>query len=245
VGKQAIDETGHRYGKLVVIERAANKGKKAAWFCKCDCGNEFIVSGVSLRRGTTKNCGCFDLPYRIKNEVGNQYGRLTVLGWQGLDKFKSALWLCRCDCGNETIVRGNSLRQGDTRSCGCLQKERAHETFSLPSGVAAFNTLIRTMKRGARQRGYIWQLTKEQVRILTQQSCYYCGAQPIQQGTSSACNGAYLYNGLDRVNNERGYEINNVIPCCGICNYAKRTMTQDDFLAWISRVYNHSVDKEK
>ena len=56
------DLTGKRFGKLTVIKRAKNKifGKrqKVAWKCKCDCGNEVIVTGENLNSGTTKSCGC-------------------------------------------------------------------------------------------------------------------------------------------------------------------------------------------
>lgn len=57
------------------------------------------------------------------NETGNRYGRLTVLSCKGFDKRGKTLWLCRCDCGNEKIVNGWSLRSGETKSCGCLQRE--------------------------------------------------------------------------------------------------------------------------
>lgn len=59
-----IDMTGQRFGRLTVIKRAKNHIQPngvnvVMWECKCDCGNEIIVSGMSLRRGDTKSCGCF------------------------------------------------------------------------------------------------------------------------------------------------------------------------------------------
>lgn len=54
-----IDLTGQRFGRLTVIERA-NTGKPRGWWkCLCDCGNETIVQSDSLRRGSTKSCGCY------------------------------------------------------------------------------------------------------------------------------------------------------------------------------------------
>lgn len=57
-----IDETGNRYGKLVVIERAGTyvtkSYKQAVWLCKCDCGGTINVRGTHLRFGSTTNCGC-------------------------------------------------------------------------------------------------------------------------------------------------------------------------------------------
>lgn len=58
-----IDLTGNRYGRLLVIERADNLNGHVRWRCKCDCGNECVVHGTSLKSGNTTSCGC----YRIEN----------------------------------------------------------------------------------------------------------------------------------------------------------------------------------
>lgn len=64
------------------------------------------------------------------NEVGNKYGRLTVISRNGSDAKGSALWLCRCDCGAEKVIRGTDLRTGHTKSCGCLEHEnRVHNGY--------------------------------------------------------------------------------------------------------------------
>ena len=64
---------------------------------------------------------------KLINEVGNKYGRLTVIS-RAENKYNKPAWLCACDCGKETVVGGCSLRNGGSKSCGCLQKERASET---------------------------------------------------------------------------------------------------------------------
>lgn len=53
-----IDLTGRRFGRLTVIARAASRDKNLRWHCRCDCGKETVVVGVSLRGGATKSCGC-------------------------------------------------------------------------------------------------------------------------------------------------------------------------------------------
>ena len=53
--------------------------------------------------------------------LGNKYHRLKVI--KLIDPHKPSKWLCLCDCGNETIVRGNNLKSGTTKSCGCLMRE--------------------------------------------------------------------------------------------------------------------------
>ena len=61
----------------------------------------------------------------IKNEIGNNYGLLTVIARAENTKEGRARWLCQCKCGNMVIVLGKHLRSGNTKSCGCYQKERA------------------------------------------------------------------------------------------------------------------------
>ncbi len=62
---------------------------------------------------------------RLIDLTGQRFGRLCVQERQGSDAWKSALWCCKCDCGNECIVSSHNLRTGHTQSCGCLQRERA------------------------------------------------------------------------------------------------------------------------
>ena len=56
---RCIDLTGQKFGRLTVIKRAENKGKRVAWLCKCECGNEIVIIGGNLKNGSTKSCGCY------------------------------------------------------------------------------------------------------------------------------------------------------------------------------------------
>lgn len=244
VGK-LIDLTGERYGRWTVVRRAEKKcGRDTTyWLCKCDCGAERIVSGATLRRGESKSCGCLQRELASKqftvDMVGQIHGRLIVIERYGHDGFGNITWLCRCDCGNEKVIAGASLRSGNTRSCGCLQKERASEVHSLPEGVAAFNDLLSKMQHGAESRGYEWQLTDEQVARLTKQPCHYCGVAPAQIHGGTKYNGDYIYNGIDRVNNKGGYMIDNVVSCCFKCNRMKSAMTLEEFRSQVLSIYGH------
>lgn len=66
---------------------------------------------------------------RVKDETGNRYGRLTVIERAGSTSGGIALWKCRCDCGNETVVAGSKLRNGLTVSCGCKMRESGGHNF--------------------------------------------------------------------------------------------------------------------
>ena len=64
------------------------------------------------------------------NLRGQPFGKLTVLRENGRDKHNNVLWLCRCECGNEVIVRCSHLRNEHTTSCGCYRRERTGETHT-------------------------------------------------------------------------------------------------------------------
>lgn len=71
-----IDLTGQRFGKLVVLKRSNNYiqpsgQQKTQWLCKCDCGNEVIVRGHSLKHGDTKSCGCLNSKKVIERNKNN------------------------------------------------------------------------------------------------------------------------------------------------------------------------------
>jgi len=55
--------------------------------------------------------------------IGQQFCRLKVIEQAGLNKWRQALWLCECICGNTKIITGCDLRSSSTKSCGCLLKE--------------------------------------------------------------------------------------------------------------------------
>ena len=245
-----IDEIGNRYGKLVVVKQVEHpRGRHARWLCHCDCGTERVINGGSLRRGDSQSCGCLQREREHAKEMeGQKFGRLVVIRRDGSNKWGLATWLCECQCGKKTVVTGRGLRSGNTKSCGCLRKERVGEINRLipkrilPVGEAAFNALIGRMKYTAKKRGYLWDLTDDQVKQLTSQPCYYCGIEPFQQEAIRRRNGTYVYNGLDRVENHKGYTPENVIPCCGICNAAKSDRNLEQFEMWIRNIYKHFVE---
>lgn len=55
--------------------------------------------------------------------TGQRFGRLVVVALSGQDKHGGTKWLCKCDCGSETVVLGGNLRRNHTTSCGCVHKE--------------------------------------------------------------------------------------------------------------------------
>lgn len=239
---------------MTAIERVKNgECGCTRWLCQCDCGVQKIVGAGHLRSGNTQSCGCWlrESRYgidRAKDLTGLVYSRLKVIKRVENDKQNTACWLCRCSCGRETVARGSMLRNGHTKSCGCWQREKARKSKGgqpLPNGEGAFNRLFDSYQRGARRRNYAWELTKEEFRDLTKQPCYYCGRQPSNVAKGHGRAKDYIYSGIDRLMNTKGYNQSNCQACCIECNDAKKARNIDEFLAWIERVYNYSIADRK
>lgn len=129
---ELIDLVGLRFGKLTVISkgnvRRTSGGQHiATWNCKCDCGNTTTVDGQKLRRGHTTSCGCarHENTCRKEDIVGKKFGRLTVIKFIPKPEREDyrRQWLCKCECDNLVQVNGSKLRNGHTKSCGCLERE--------------------------------------------------------------------------------------------------------------------------
>jgi hypothetical protein len=127
-----IDRIGQRFGKLIVIARAPPRKGQTWWLCKCDCGREKHVANACLVSGGTVSCReC----KKIQLNKGDRFGRLLVIReatslekqQQGKKSTGRYYWV-RCDCdGNEKIVPASALKNGSTRSCGCLHNETSQK----------------------------------------------------------------------------------------------------------------------
>jgi len=155
--------------------------------------------------------------------LGKRFGKLFVLAVTAQRKKGSVIWRCRCDCGNTHFVAAKHLVHNHTASCGCSNGTH------LPEGQADLNRKLVMYKRNAAKRTIPFLLTKEEFEGMIKKDCTYCGTP------------AEPFNGIDRVRNWDSYRIENVVPCCYICNRAKSTLPHDDFLNHIKKVFNHSL----
>lgn len=88
------------------------------------------------------------MPRQLIDLTGKRFGRLTVIRQDGNTKNGSAKWLCICDCGNHKTIKGVNLRNGQTTSCGCYQKEQ----------VMRFGNVYKPTHGHSRERLYrVWK----------------------------------------------------------------------------------------
>lgn len=173
--------------------------------------------------------------------TGEKFNRLTVLEFSKKGNRGRTYWKCICDCGNITVVSTDDLRSGHSKSCGCLQREKIRGNTNRRKGFgeSSVNTLYYKYKQNANNRGKIFELSKDEFICITGKQCFYCGKHPSSVFTSKNFFGEYIYNGVDRFINSIGYTIENSVPCCAECNFAKGTLDGPEYLALCRRVSEH------
>lgn len=199
--------------------------------------------------------------------VGDKYPAGTKFGtWTVVEKAPSKVFssgssksqlLCVCACGREKILLlGNLVAGTSTRCVDCGIKKRAEKMRGpkRPDGYVNKTQCYKGYERGAKRRGLPFNLSFSEFIELTAKHCHYCGEQPKNCYNLKHSRGefrgqpragtAFIHNGIDRINPEKGYSADNCVPCCRRCNVGKNNMSVDEFKQWIHRVYHYSIKKD-
>lgn len=230
---KATDITDRVFGKLTARRREETpRGGRTRWVCSCLCGQTTTVDYGNLTSGGTTSCGCGKL--KLNDLTHRRFGHLFVV----CRKFPSrdakghyrTLWWVRCDCGVEKTMRAFTVLE--SKSCGC----RLGAVYAaLPDGESLKHHLLSRFKAGAKRRNLMWSLDTAAFEALVKSPCHYCGAGLSMTLTKPLLRGSFTHNSIDRVENSKGYVYDNVVPCCKFCQYAKRDMSYDDFIAHLLR----------
>ncbi|MHA1737419.1 MAG: hypothetical protein ACTSWD_02465 [Candidatus Heimdallarchaeota archaeon] len=103
-------------------------------------------------------------------------------------------------------------------------------------------------KCASKRRNYDFNLSEQQFKSLLFENCYYCGQSPSIKINYSIKNGVekdVYYNGIDRLNNDIGYNVDNCVTCCQICNKAKGILSESDFMQWIDKLISYRKFKNE
>lgn len=177
---------------------------------------------------------------QIENIVGKRFGRLVVKNYIGQNKSRKSVWNCVCDCGNEIAVNKCGLVTKNTTSCGCYNKD----VISHPYGQASIKRVLKRYKASASKKGFSFEISEERFASLLSMNCYYCGTPPSKYAKDGRANGGVFYNGIDRIDSSKGYVEGNIVPCCKNCNYAKNTMSYNEFTSWVQRIADHMLSRK-
>jgi len=180
------------------------------------------------------------------NLLGKTFNYLTVIKRIGVDRYRHVLWKVRCVCGKEFNVLGQNIKYEHTKSCGCKYVEIRGEVHGQkrPKGVSNMKSIFYLYKRNAKNRNIEFNLSLKQFENITSKNCYYCNSQPSNEYKGHLqSNGSFVYNGIDRIDNNKGYFLENCVPCCHDCNWMKRDLSVETFKSHIEKIYMFMRDK--
>lgn len=181
-----------------------------------------------------------------RDYTGETKGTLTCI-----KHIKDKMFLWRCDCGKEIEVESYKIHW--RKSCGCLvQKQNLKRAYKSRSYDTVTISQEYTNHRGNAKvagRGY---MKKQDWLKIVKQPCFYCGEIDIRNRAAmdsyKKLRGVTLkeediekyaveLNGVDRLDSNKGYEMDNVVPCCGMCNRMKNKFTYKEFIDKIKLIY--------
>lgn len=187
---------------------------------------------------------------RVDDITGNKYGKLRVIKRSDKRSGKNNqyfLWECICDCGNIHYTEAYKLKRGRKKSCGCLEGSGRPINFKDDRESVLWNRLYSsTIKKRSKKARYETDITLKEFIKISKQPCQYCGDTGVHQ-LSDNVNGKKItetkifFNGIDRVDSNKGYLVSNVVSCCKHCNIAKNTMSEKEFKNHIRKMYEHYV----
>lgn len=176
------------------------------------------------------------------NIIGNVYDHYEVIGKSSIKEVNGARrYYCLCKCGELFLAPSYKIRNGTRKDCGCGRSKRLSARNKIEFGRAAKNQAYYRYKQSAMRRCIEFNLSFEEFEKLSAGACYYCGDEPSL--ITKTNNGEFIRNGIDRVDNSRGYSVDNCVSCCKHCNVAKLSMTKEDFLRLVEKIYNNHFNR--
>ena len=210
-----------KFGRWTVLQYKA--GDKTA-LCRCDCGKQTEVRYTCLvnnrSSGCSKQCG-------LANLAGLVFGSLSVKPEYKAGAKGRLSYLCNCECGRSVYVSAQKLMYGKITDCGCIEAQ---------DGKFLANRVLAGYKRNAKIREIEFNLTLEQFLQLAANPCSYCKSPPSNRIENKWNPVEFIYSGIDRIDNNKGYTAENCVSCCKICNIAKNDLSYQEFRDWIKKL---------
>lgn len=146
-------KAGDKYNMLECVKYTKTEKYGKKFLFKCDCGNEREIIGTYVKNGKYKSCGCMKYNKNKDEDILNsQFGRLKPI--KRVENIRTGkAFLCKCECRNEVVIILDSLKNGKTKSCGCLKAEvlsKNMKEYNTKHGKA--NTPEYTVWRGMKER---------------------------------------------------------------------------------------------
>lgn len=217
----AEDLTGQTFGKWEVLYRTENnKRNKTMWVCRCSCENQTIkpVVQASLKDRKSTSCGCERLA--IIDKINDE--KIHIRDKDGNIE-KKRCFKCHEFLPLTSFYHSNYQKDGYSGECKRCQNESKEGRYNI-------------YKKNAKKRNIDFNLTKEEFYDITSRPCYYCNDYSNKDINNN------FYSGVDRIDSSVGYEINNVVPCCDICNKMKLDYSKEFFINHIHKIADYTKE---
>lgn len=233
---------GKIFDHFTVLERVGNTKK---YICRCACGTIKQRYIQDLKKRHYSSCGCIN-SRRKEIQEGKRLGFWTI----GIYDHLKGQYFCTCVCGTQKYVRTHNLKNGSSKSCGCKTIILRNKTKDIRADIIGVTTKIKSLykiyKNNAEKNDREFCITIEQFSELIKQNCGYCNRKPYScvawgKSKKDKINSKHklLYNGIDRIDNNLGYSLPNIITCCKVCNYAKRNMPHEEWISWLEDIRDY------
>lgn len=230
-----MSKIGKKIGKLTVVEETDEryiKGncREKLWKCKCDCGGERLIRTSQITSESVTSCGCKSSgPERKLDLIGQKFGKLKVISFSHIDKWRSSYYNCECECGNKITLNNQRLKSGKTTSCrSCTYND--HE--ELTGGYWG------SLQRGAESRKITFDITQEYAynMFLSQDGKCRLTGQEISLGRTCKDRTA----SLDRISSKKGYIVGNVQWVHKDYNRLKNNYSNKEFIKMCKTVAEYN-----
>jgi hypothetical protein len=190
---------------------------------------------------------------KLEIKIGDVFGDLIVADDKSITVIepsgrKRRSVLCKCKCGKELLVRVDGLFSGNKKqarkSCGCTKNfVNGINAQSRRKPESVYRFLYERYKSSAKRRNIVFGLSRCDYDSIIKNNCHYCGSkaelkQPKRK-EGDLVGVPVHYNGIDRIDSNVGYEIDNCVSCCTRCNYMKSDMDVSLFTEHILKIANH------
>ena len=170
--------------------------------------------------------------------TGQKFHFLTPIHYVRNDKFGKALWLCKCDCGNERIINAASMKKGLTKSCGCYKRAKNSTGYQLISGA-----FWHKLQKSAVARNYEITITIEEAWLMFEQQnqkCALSGVDIILHPCHDFCKKQTA--SPDRKDSNLGYTKDNFQWVHKRVNRLKNILSDKELIFWCRQIVSHNTE---
>ena len=176
--------------------------------------------------------------------IGKTFNKIKILELSKVVKSRRFYKVKCLNCGEITEMRSDRFTGTQKLStCSkCRQSHAIQKSIERINPETVINGLYAQYRSNAQIRNIEFKLNKTEFKYIISMRCFYCGEEPKETGTSKHINNSDIIvknNGIDRIDNSKGYTSNNVVACCSKCNMMKKNLNVFEFIHHINKIHNN------